>query len=102
MASHTCTDPKFIKDMFSSILGAQTVESAVQVADGSRLVKEQVLGQHPDLGDVVTHVLPHIQVRSKWKSVGLALGIKKSTLDQFTNDDDPYLETCYWLEHGSM
>ena len=41
-------------------------------------------------------------MRSKWKSIGLALGIKKSTLDQFSNEDDPYLETLsYWLEHGS-
>ena len=76
------------------------------MADDSRLVKEQVLGQRPDLGDVVTHVLPHIQVRSKWKSIGLALGIKKTTLDdfgqQFTSEDDRYLETLsYWLEHGS-
>ena len=93
---------EFIKGVFSSILGAQTVASAVQVADDSQLVKEQVLGQCPDLGDVVTHVLPHIQVRSKWKSIGLALGIKKTTLDQFSNDDEPYLETLsYWLEHGS-
>ena len=93
---------EFIKGVFSSILGAQTVESVIQVADDSQLVKEQVLGQRPDLGDVVTHVLPHIQVRSKWKSIGLTLGIKKTTLDQFSNDDDPYLETLsYWLEHGS-
>ena len=86
-------------------LGAQTVESVVQVADDSRLVKEQVLGQRPDLGDVVTHVLPHIQVRH-WKRVGLALGTRKNTLDdlgqQFSNEDDRYLETLsYWLEHGS-
>ena len=92
---------EFIKGVFSSILGAQTVVSVVQVAD-SLLVKEQVLGQCPDLGDVVTHVLPRIQVRSKWKSIGLTLGIKKTTLDQFSNDDDPYLETLsYCLEHGS-
>ena len=47
-----------------------TVTSVVQVADDSRLMKEQVLGQHRDLGDVVTHVLPHIQVRH-WKRVEL-------------------------------
>ena len=81
-----------VKEVFLSILGGQTI-------------KEQVLGQRPDLGDVVTHVLPHIQVRH-WKRVGLALGMKKSTLDglgqQFPNDDDRYLETLnYWLEHGS-
>ena len=93
---------EFIKGVFSSILGAQTVASVIQVADDSLLVKKQVLGQSPDLGDVVTHVLPHIQVRSKWKRIGLTLGIKKTTLDQFSNDDDPYLETLsYWLEHGS-
>ena len=81
-----------VKKVFLSILGGQTI-------------KEQVLGQHPDLGDVVTLVLPHIQVRH-WKRVGLALGMKKSTLnglgEQFPNDDDRYLETLsYWLEHGS-
>ena len=96
---------EFIKGMFFSILGAQTVASVVQVADDSQLVKEQVLGQRPDLGDVVTHVLPHIQVRH-WKRVGLALGMRKRTLDdvgqQFTSEDDRYLETLsYWLEHGS-
>ena len=91
-----------VKKAVIKFLGAHTVESVVQVADDSLLVKEQVLGQCPDLGDVVTHVLPHIQVKSKWKSIGLALGIKKSTLDHFSNDDDPYLETLsYWLEHGS-
>ena len=32
----------------------------------------------------------------------MRLGIKKSTLDEFTNEDDPYLETLnYCLEHGS-
>ena len=92
---------EFIKGVFSSILGSQTVESAVQVADDSQLVKEQVFSQRPDLGDIVTHVLPHIQVRCKWKSIGVRLGIAKSTLDQYSNDDDPYLETLsYWLEHG--
>ena len=97
---------EFIKVVFSCILGAQTVESAMQVADdNSLLVKEQVLGQRPDLGDVVTHVLPHIQVRH-WKRVGLALGMRKRTLDdigqQFTSEEDCYLETLsYWLEHGS-
>ena len=96
---------EFIKGVFSSILGGQTVETVVHVADDSRLVNEQVLGLHPDLGDIVKHVLPHIQVRH-WKKVGLALGMKKSTLDefgeQFSNDDDRYLETLsYWLEHVS-
>ena len=67
--------------------------------------KEEVLGQRPDLGDIVKHVLPHIQVRH-WKKVGLALDMKKYTLDelgrQFPNDDDRYLETLsYWLEYGS-
>ena len=91
-----------VKKAVMKFLGAQTVASAVQVVDDSLLVKEQVLGQRPDLGDVVTHVLSHIQVRTKWKSIGLALDIKKSTLDQFSNDDDPYLEALsYWLEHGS-
>ena len=96
---------EFIKRVFSSILGEQPVYSVGYAADDSQLVKEQVLGQRPDLGDVVTHVLPHIQVRH-WKRVGLALGMKSSTLDglgqQFPNDDDRYLETLsYWLEHGS-
>ena len=96
---------EFIKDAFSSILGGQTVVSVVHVADDSQLVKEQVLGQCPDLGDVVTHVLPHIQVRH-WKRVGLALGMWKNSLDElgqkFPNDDDRCLETLsYWLEHGS-
>ena len=94
---------EFIKRVFSSILGVQPVYSVGYAADDSQLVKEQVLGQRPDLGDVVTHVLPHIQVRH-WKRVGLALGMKKITLDglgqQFPNDDDRYLETLsYWLEH---
>ena len=96
---------EFIKRVFSSILGGQPVYRVGYAADDSQLVKEQVLGQRPDLGDVVTHVLPHIQVRH-WKRVGLALGMKKSTLDglghQFPNDDDRYLETLsYWLEYGS-
>ena len=81
-----------VKEVFLSILGGQTI-------------KEQVLGQRPDHGDVVTLVLPYIQGRH-WKRVGLALGMKKSTLDglgqQFPNDDDRYMETLsYWLEHGS-
>ena len=97
---------EFIKRVFSSILGGQTVESVVHVADDSRLVQEQVLGQRPDLGDVVTHVLPRIQVRSKWKEVGLILGMRKTTLDelgkQFPSDNKCYLETLsYWLKHGS-
>ena len=76
--------------------------AAVQVVDDNQLINDQALGQHPDLRDVVTHVLPHIQVRDKWKSIGLVLGIKKTTLDQFSNADDAYLETLsYWLKHGS-
>ena len=95
-----------VKTAVIKFLGVQTVESVVHVADDSQLEKEQVLGQHPVLGDVVTHVLPHIQVRSSWKEVGLFLGMKKSTLDelgkQFSNDNKCYLETLsYWLEHGS-
>ena len=95
-----------VKKAVMKFLGAQTVESAVQVTDDSLLVKEQVLGQCPELRTVVTHVLPHFQVKSKWKNIGLALGIKKRTLDNLgqkvTSDDDPYLETLsYWLEHGS-
>ena len=98
-----------VKKAVMKFLGGQTViqceESVVQVADDSQLVKEQVLGQRPDLGYVVTHVLSHIQVRH-WKRVGLALGMRKRTLDdvgqQFTSEDDCYLETLsYWLEHGS-
>ena len=52
---------------------------------------------------LVTHVLPHIQVRCKRKSIGVHLGIKKSPLDPFSCiDDDSYLETLsYWLELGS-
>ena len=97
--------PEFIKGIVSNILGGQTVESVVHVADNSWLVKDQVLGQRPDLGDVVTYVLPRIQVRH-WKRVGLALGIRKNSLDElrqeFSSDDDCYLETLsYWLEHGS-
>ena len=94
-----------VKKAVITFLGGQTVESAVHVGDDSRLLKEQVLGQRPDLGDVVTHVLPRIQVRH-WKRVGLALGMGKNSLDElgqkFPNDDDRYLETLsYWLEHGS-
>ena len=94
-----------VKTAVIKFLGVQAVESVVHVADDSRLVQEQVLGQRPDLGDVVTHVLPRIQVRH-WKRVGLALGMRKSTLNElgkeFPNDDDCYLETLsYWLEHGS-
>ena len=94
-----------VRKVFLNFLGGQTVEGGVHAADNSQLVKEQVLGQLPDLGDVVTHVLPHIQVRH-WKKVGLALGIKKNSLDElrqeFPDDDDRYLETLsYWLEHGS-
>ena len=65
-------------------------------------MKELVFGQRPDLGDIVTHVLSHIQLRCKWKSIGVHLGIEKSTLHQFANKDYPYLETLsYWLEHDS-
>ena len=73
-ATAECSErgPEFIKSVVSSILGGQTVESVIHVADDSRLVKEQVLGQHPDLGDVVMHVLPRIQVRHWTRSrVGL-------------------------------
>ena len=88
-----------VKKAVIKFLGAQT---AVQVVDDNQLINDQALGQHPDLRDVVTHILPHIQVRDKWKSIGLVLGIKKSTLDQFSNADDAYLETLsYWLKHGS-
>ena len=95
-----------VKEAVIKLLGGQTVESVVHVTDDSQLMKEQVLGQRPDLGDVVLHVLPHIQVKSKWKDVGLALGMKKSTADtyeqQFSNDHDRYRETLsYCLEHGS-
>ena len=94
-----------VKKAVITFLGGQTVESAVHAADDSQLLKKQVLGQCPDLGDVVTHVLPRIQVRH-WKRVGLALGMGKNSLDEhgqkFPNDDDRYLETLsYWLEHGS-
>ena len=91
-----------VKMAVLKLLGVQTV---VHAADDSQLVKEQVLDQRPDLRDVVTHVLPHIQVRH-WKRVGLALGTKKSTLnglgEKFPDDEDRYLETLsYWLEHGT-
>ena len=94
-----------VKKAMIMFLGGQTVESVVHVADDSQLVKEQVLSQRPDLGDVVTHVLPRIQVRH-WKRVGLALGMRKNSLDElgqeFPNDDDCYLETLsYCLEHSS-
>ena len=94
-----------VKKAVIRFLGGQTVESVVHVADDSRLEKEQVLGQRPDLGDVVTHVLPRIQVRH-WKRVGLTLGMRKSSLNElrqeFSSDDDCYLEALsYWLEHGS-
>ena len=71
-ATAECSEhgPEFIKSVVSSILGGQTVESVIHVADDSRLVKEQVLDQYPDLGDVVMHVLPRIQVRH-WTRVGL-------------------------------
>ena len=69
-----------INSVFLSILGGHVVHAA----DDSQLVKEQVLGQHPDLGDVVTHVLPHIQVRH-WKRVGLALGMKAHSMLSVNN-----------------
>ena len=95
-----------VKEAVIRFLGVQTVESVVHVTDDSQLIKEQVLGQRPDLGGVVLHVLPHIQMKSYWKDVGLALGMKKSTADtfeqQFSNDHDRYRETLsYCLEHGS-
>ena len=95
-----------VKKAVIRFLGGQTVESVVHVTDDSQLMKKQVLGRRPDLGDVVLHVLPHIQVKSYWKDVGLALGMKKSTADtfeqQFSNDHDRYRETLsYCLEHGS-
>ena len=41
-------------------------------------------------------------MRPKSKCIGLAFGIKKRTVDQFSNEDDPYLVALsYWLEHGS-
>ena len=81
------------------------MDNAVQAHDSQLvIIKEQKLGQRPDLGDVVTLVLPHIQVRH-WKRIGLALGMKKSTLDglgKYSNDYSCYLKTLsYWLEHGS-
>ena len=60
-----------VKKAVMKLLDGQAVESVVHVADDSRLEKKQVLGQRPDLGHVVMHVLPRIQVRSKWKEVGL-------------------------------
>ena len=98
-------DHEVVKRAVIDLLGGQTVDNVVHIAGDSQLVKEQILSRCPDLGDVVTHVLPHIQVRY-WKRVGLALGMKTNTLDgfgqQFSNDDDRYLETLtYWLEHGS-
>ena len=93
------------KKVFLNFLGTQSAESEVHVTDDSQLVEEQVLGQRPNLGNVVIYVLSHIQARH-WKRVGLALGMEKFTLDevqqQFSNDDDCYLETLsYWLEHDS-
>ena len=96
-----------VKKAVIRLLGGQTVESVVHVADDSRLVKERVLGLRPDLGDIVKHVLPRIKLQARhWKKFGLALGMRKSTLDEFgehfSNDDDCHLETLsYWLEHGS-
>ena len=95
-----------VKKAVIRFLGGQTVESVVHVTDDSQLVKKQVLDQRPDLGLVIFHVLPRIQMKSYWKDVGLALGMKKSTADtfeqQFSNDHDRYRETLsYCLEHGS-
>ena len=94
-----------VKKAIMKFLGGQLVYSVVHVTDDSQLVKEQVLGQCPDLKDIVTLVLPHIE-GIHWKRVGLALGMKKCKLDvleqAFLNDNDRYLETLsYWLEHGS-
>ena len=94
-----------VKEAVIRFLGGQTVESVVHVTDDSQLMKEQVLDQRPNLGDIVKHVLSRIQVRH-WKKVGLALDMDKDTVDgfgqQFSNEDDCYLATLsYWLEHGS-
>ena len=70
---------EFIRRVFSSLIG-QPVNHVVRIVDDSQLMKEQALDQRPDLKDIVTLVLPHIQERH-WKRVGLALDIKKCTLD---------------------
>ena len=94
-----------VKEAVIALLGGQTMDTAAHVANARQMVKEQVLGQRPDLADIVMHVLPHIQVRH-WKRVGLALHLEKNTIDDFQqksqDNDDRYLETLsYWLEHGS-
>ena len=94
-----------VKEVVIALLGGQTVDTAAHVANARQMVKEQVLGQRPDLVDIVMHVLPHIQVRH-WKRVGLVLHLEKNTIDDFQqksqDNDDRYLETLsYWLEHGS-
>ena len=94
-----------IREAAIVLLGGQTVDSVANRADDNCRVHEQVLGQRPDLKDVDKLVLPLIQVRH-WKRVGLALGVKESTIDdlgqQLSDNDDRYLETLsYWLEHGS-
>ena len=94
-----------VKEAVIALLGGQTADSAANRADGNHMMKEMIVHQHPDLGDVVKLFLPRIQVRH-WKRVGLALGIKESTIDdlgqQFSDNDDRYLEILsYWLKHGS-
>ena len=69
------------KKVFLNFLGTQSVESVVHVTDDSQLVEEQVLGQRPNLGNVVIYVLSRFQARH-WKRVGLALGMEKFTLDE--------------------
>ena len=94
-----------VKEAVIALLGGQTMDTAAHEANARQMVKEQVLGQRPDLADIVMHVLPHIQVRH-WKRVGLALHLEKNTIDDFQQEsqdnDDRYLETLsYWLEHGN-
>ena len=86
-------------------LGGQTVQTTMHTGDNSQLLKEQVLGQHPDIGDVVTLVLPRIQVRH-WRKFGLTIRMEEGTVDeleqQFSNEDDRYLKILsYWLKHDS-
>ena len=86
-------------------LGGQTVQTTMHTGDNSQLAKEQVLGQHPDIGNVVTHVLPRIQVRH-WRKFGLAIRMEEGTVDeleqQFSNEDDRYLKILsYWLKQDS-
>ena len=51
------------KKVFLNFLGTQSAESVVHVTDDSQLVEEQVLGQRPNLGNVVIYVLSRIQAR---------------------------------------